>query len=56
MLNYRRQQGIGLLELMLALAIIASIIVAATRYFGTASRAAKVTVALEQLRTVNKAD
>jgi len=38
----KKQRGIGLLELMLSLAIIAILLIMATRYYGAASRSEKV--------------
>lgn len=47
-----KQRGIGLLELMLSLAIIAAIILMATRYFTQASEASKVTQSTEIIATL----
>lgn len=46
----RTRKGIGLLELMLALAIIAVLIIMATRYYQTTSRSQKIA---EAVTTVN---
>lgn len=50
-----RHHGIGLLELMLSLAIIAAVILLATRYFSQASEASKVTQATQIIRTLTDA-
>jgi prepilin-type N-terminal cleavage/methylation domain-containing protein len=50
-----KQKGIGLLELMLALAIIAILIVMVTRYFGKASQSQKLTVTASQIAELYQA-
>ncbi len=47
-----KQRGISLLEVMLSLAIIAIILVMATRYFGLASNTSKLNTATSQLNEV----
>jgi type II secretory pathway pseudopilin PulG len=47
-----KNRGIGLLELMLSLAIIAAVILMATRYFTQASEASKVTQATQMIHTL----
>lgn len=54
-LNIDKQRGIGLLELMLALAIIAILLVMATRYFITTSRSEQVNRAVNQIGAINGA-
>jgi prepilin-type N-terminal cleavage/methylation domain-containing protein len=49
------QKGIGLLELMLALAIIAILIVMATRYFSKASDNQKINLALQEMTEIKNA-
>ncbi len=51
-LNVNKQRGIGLLELMLALAIIAILLVMATRYFLTTSRNEQVNRATNQVGVI----
>jgi len=46
----RKIKGIGLLELMLALAVISVLLVAATRYFSSTSSSQKVNAAAEMLQ------
>lgn len=53
MLN--KQHGIGLLELMLSLAIIAMLMVAATRYYKTTQTARRVQVAVESTQAIYSA-
>lgn len=48
----RTAKGIGLLELMLALAIISILIIMATRYYQTTSRSQKVAEAVTQANAV----
>lgn len=50
--KYRHGKGIGLLELMLALAIISILIIMATRYYQTASRSQKVAEAVTQVNAI----
>lgn len=50
--SFRNQKGISLLEVMLSLAIIAIILVMATRYFGIASSSSKVNQALSEMKEV----
>ncbi|MFU8797520.1 MAG: type II secretion system protein [Gammaproteobacteria bacterium] len=47
MINRHYQQGIGLLELMLSLAIIALIMIMATRYYSVVQQQQKITQALQ---------
>jgi type II secretory pathway pseudopilin PulG len=49
------EKGIGLLELMLALAIIAILIVMATRYFSKASDNQKINLALQEVTEIENA-
>ena len=49
-----KQRGIGLLELMLALSIIALLITAATRYYSAAARSSQASVAAEQVLIITK--
>ena len=51
---YGKQKGISLLEVMLSLAIIAIILVMATRYFGLASRGSKLNDATQQINEVRQ--
>lgn len=51
-INMVRRKGIGLLELMLALAIISVLLVAATRYFSSADSSRKVNDAANILQAV----
>ena len=56
--NYRcsqRQQGIGLLELMLSLAIIAILLIMATRYYQSASVSNKINTAVDMFAGVQGA-
>ncbi len=48
----RHQRGIGLLELMLSLAIIAILLIMATRYFETAHRSQRVNESLELIQSI----
>ena len=48
----RREQGIGLLELMLSLAVIAILLVMATRFFGVTHRAQAVNHATKEVTVV----
>lgn len=48
----KRQNGIGLLELMLALAIIAMMMVAASRYYKSTQTARKIHVAIESVQVL----
>jgi type II secretory pathway pseudopilin PulG len=50
-----KEKGIGLLELMLALAIIAILIVMATRYFSKASENQKINLTLQELTEIKNA-
>lgn len=50
-----RQAGIGLLELMLSLAIIAILLVMATRYYGIASRSQRVNQGVAQVGSLEGA-
>ncbi|MGB6976496.1 MAG: prepilin-type N-terminal cleavage/methylation domain-containing protein [Gammaproteobacteria bacterium] len=52
---FKREKGIGLLELMLALAIIAILIVMATRYFSKASDTQKLTVVQQEVAEIKHA-
>lgn len=52
--KYFKSKGISLLEVMLSLAIIAIILVMATRYFGLASRGAKVNDGTQQINEVRQ--
>jgi len=51
----KRARGIGLLELMLSIAIIALIIIMSTRYFTVAQQQQKITRALQMSTTVLQA-
>lgn len=50
-----KQNGIGLLELMLALAIIAMMMVAASRYYKSTQTARKIHVAVESMQALYSA-
>lgn len=47
-----RQHGIGLLELMLSLTIIAILLIAATRYYQSAQTSRQIQVAMESVQSV----
>lgn len=49
---YHRERGIGLLELMLALAIIAVLIIMATRYYQTTARSSRLNDAVTQINGI----
>ena len=49
-----KQRGISLLEVMLSLAIIAIILVMATRYFGIASRSSKLNTATSMVNEIRQ--
>lgn len=55
LINRRRQKGIGLLELMLSLAIIAILLIMATRYYQSASDQNKRNQAVDMFAAVNGA-
>lgn len=48
----RARKGIGLLELMLALAIIAVLIIMATRYYQTTARSSRMNDAVQQVNAI----
>lgn len=52
---YNRQRGIGLLELMLSLAIIAILLVMATRYFTSARQGQQVAAAVSLVNAITSA-
>lgn len=52
---YNRQRGIGLLELMLSLAIIAILLVMATRYFTSARQGQQVAAAVSMVNAITAA-
>lgn len=55
-MHYRaKQTGIGLLELMLALAVIAVVVMMSVRYYETARRAQNVNTAITQIRGIVQA-
>ncbi len=53
--TFKKERGIGLLELMLALAIIAILLVMATRYFLVTSRSEQVNRMTSQIKSVDAA-
>lgn len=57
MLNYyeNRKQGVGLLEILLVLVMVALIIVMATRYYQQAQDDLKVTQAIQKIRKITEA-
>lgn len=55
LINRRHQKGIGLLELMLSLAIIAILLIMATRYYQSASDQNKRNQAVDMFAAVNGA-
>ena len=55
LINRRRQSGIGLLELMLSLAIIAILLIMATRYYQSASESNKINQAVDMFSAINGA-
>lgn len=54
-LKAKYQQGVGLLELMLSLAIIAIILIMTTRYYSSASNSQKITSAVDEINAVKGA-
>jgi Tfp pilus assembly protein PilE len=52
---FKREEGIGLLELMLALAIIAILIVMATRYFAAGAKSQKINATAAQMVELHQA-
>jgi len=52
----KQQQGIGLLELMLALAVIAMMMVAASRYYQSTQVARRVQIAVESVQALYAAN
>lgn len=53
--NRKKSLGIGLLELMLSLAIIAVLLIMATRYYSSASNSQKITAATGMINAVKAA-
>lgn len=53
--NKKSQKAIGLLELMLSLAIIAVLLIMATRYYSSASSSQKIQAAVDQINAVRSA-
>lgn len=51
-IHYKKVKGVGLLELMLSLAIIAVLLIMATRYYQTTSQSQKVNQAVSDIQAI----